>query len=87
MQAKYVVTELKGVPTPTLADMIRVACSVASSPDLPTSVVARDLQADDYPGGQAWEMWIRSGLDPLRVYAWDQAKLGWVLEEGTCRGV
>lgn len=84
MHAKYVVTELKGVPTPTLADMIAVACSVAGAPDLPTSAVARDLQGDDFPGGQAWEMWLRSGLDPLRVYAWDQGRLGWVLEEGVC---
>ena len=85
MQAKYVVTRVGATATPTLDDMIKVACALKrGGSDVPTNVVARDLQSDDFPGGQAWEMWVRSGLDPLRVYSWRQDVLGWVAEEAPC---
>ena len=86
MQAKYVVSRMGSVPTPTLDAMIAVACGLAGGPDVPTAVTARDLQSDDYPAGEAWEMWVRSGLDPLRVYAWSQERLAWVLETAPCGG-
>lgn len=86
MQAKYVVSRMGSVPTPTLDAMIAVACGLAGGPDVPTAVTARDLQSDDYPAGEAWEMWVRSGLDPLRVYAWSQERLAWVLEKAPCGG-
>lgn len=86
MHAKYVVTRVGDAATPNLDAMIRVACAMAGGPDVPTNAAARDLQGDDYPGGTAWEMWVRSGLDPLRVYAWKQDRLAWVVEADVCGG-
>ena len=87
--AKYVVYEVDGVATPDLDALIAVACSsgrdgkgaLASPPPTPAVVVARDLQDDSFPGGEAMDSPVSQGgltaVEPPRLFEWDAAELVW----------
>lgn len=92
--AKYVVYEVDGVATPDLDALIAVACSSAGGgggkggrnedfapPPTPAVVVARDLQDDSFPGGEAMESPVSQGgltaVEPPKLFLWDSAELVW----------
>jgi len=88
-QSKAVVTEVNGVAVRDLNDLIAVACAVqatASDGAVAGSVVARDVQDDDAPGGSSHETWFQPGLGGgPRVFEWDGARLEWgVRQAGAC---
>ena len=87
--AKYIVYEVDGAATPDLDALIAVACSAGaeggrgggSPPPTPAVVVARDLQDDAFPGGEAMESPVSQGgltaVEPPRLFEWDPAELVW----------
>ena len=102
--AKFVITEIGGVPTPDLGALLKIACGIegggkgghggnaTGAPPVPrppvrTSLVARDLRADDYPSGQTWEVTLRPGLGGVQLFEWDAAALAWVEAADACAGV
>ena len=63
-QSKAVVTELNGERVGGLSDLMAIACAVQATADagaVPGSVVARDVQDDDAPGGRGVcdDPWLR----------------------------
>ena len=72
-----------------LSDLMAIACAVQATADagaVPGSVVARDVQDDDAPGGSSHETWFQPGLGGgPRVFEWDGARLEWgVRQAGAC---
>jgi hypothetical protein len=82
------VFEVDGVPTPSLDALITVACAIQSAPatTLPTpgTLVARDVQDDSAPGGDAFQTYFGPDVDGVRVFAWDRAALRWRQEPDPC---
>lgn len=81
-QSKAVITEINGASVRDLDDLIAVACAVQAAPSAPVpgSVVARDVQDDDAPGGSSYEMWFQPGLGGkggVRLFEWDGVELEW----------
>ena len=91
--AKYLVYEVDGVATPDLDALVAVACSSGKkagggkenskdfAPPTPAVVVARDLQDDSFPGGEAMESPVSqagmTAVEPPRLFEWDSAELVW----------
>ena len=96
--AKYVVYEVDGVATPDLDALVRVACRgkkrggggdplAPSPPPTPAVVVARDLQDDSFPGGEAMEAPVSqkglTAVEPPKLFEWDSGELAW-RQRGAC---
>ena len=87
-QSKAVVTELNGERVGGLSDLMAIACAVQATADagaVPGSVVARDVQDDDAPGGASYETWFQPGLagtGGVRLFEWDSARLEWGERDG-----
>ena len=77
-----------GVATPDLNSLVAAACRVQALPaattPTPGTLVARDVQDDGAPGGDAFQAYWAPDVDPVRVFAWDRVQLRWRQEAGPC---
>jgi len=79
------ITELNGKRISGLDDFAAAAEGVA--PGSAGYVVARDLSSTASPiGGKVSELTFNVARYPLQLFAWDQAKLDWVVDGGGGRG-
>lgn len=75
------ITEINGKKISSLDDFAAAARAVA--PGSAGYVVARDLTSTSSPiGGKVSELTFNVARYPLQLFAWDQAKLDWVVVEG-----
>jgi len=82
---QMLITELNGKRISGLDDFAAAAEGVA--PGSAGYVVARDLSSTASPiGGKVSELTFNVARYPLQLFAWDQAKLDWVVDGGGGRG-
>ena len=75
---QMLITEINGKKVSTLDDFVAAAKNVA--PGSAGYVVARDLTSTSSPiGGRVSELTFNVARYPLQLFAWDQAKLDWVV--------